>query len=110
MISDHAEEASKALKVEWAKTQARALCYWEEVELVSEEMCIVLVYFTWKASWWRNDVGEGSDERVKKGCFAYAERQANVNDQPRQKFSGLWMNGLRALKMDEHVLFDTTML
>ena len=74
-----AEEASAALKVEWAKTQARALRYREEEELVIEEMRRVITYLTSKAHWWRNSsVGEGSNKSVRRGCKAYANRQAYI--------------------------------
>jgi len=40
------------MRVEWAKTKARADRWHEEVLLVSEEMCRVLYFFQWKAEWW----------------------------------------------------------
>ena len=40
------------MRVEWAKTKARADHWHEEVFLVSEEMRCVLYFLQWKAEWW----------------------------------------------------------
>jgi hypothetical protein len=105
-IIDEAEEASQALKIEWAKTQARAQRFAEEEELVVEEMRRVLSYFAWKANWWRNDAGNGSNERVRRGCAAYAERQAHLIDSLRNKFEEIWKEGVRKLCIDERRLYE----
>jgi hypothetical protein len=40
------------MRVEWAKTHARANRQKEEVLLLTEEMRHVVAYLDWKASWW----------------------------------------------------------
>lgn len=40
------------VKVEWARSQARAERWREEVMLLQEEMRRVIAYFRWKARWW----------------------------------------------------------
>ena len=49
-------------RVQWAKCQARAERYEEEVELVVEEMGRTLRYFEWKREWWLSFVSDRSDE------------------------------------------------
>ncbi|KAJ7099018.1 hypothetical protein C8R44DRAFT_593419, partial [Mycena epipterygia] len=43
----------KGLRVEWAKTRARAHRWTEEVDLLEEEMRRILVFLEWRAGWWR---------------------------------------------------------
>ncbi|KAJ7302318.1 hypothetical protein DFH08DRAFT_978038 [Mycena albidolilacea] len=43
---------AEALRIEWAKTRARAWRWTEEVDLVEEEMRRVLEFQRWKAEWW----------------------------------------------------------
>jgi hypothetical protein len=45
------------LRIEWAKTRAKALRYAEEVDLLEEEMRRVLQFLEWRASWWRAQIG-----------------------------------------------------
>jgi hypothetical protein len=106
VIVDGAEEASDALKVEWAKTQARAERFAKEVELVLEEMKRVLRYFSWKASWWRDIMGNRSNEHIRAGCAAYSQKQAFINEAMRQKCSTLWGTGLKALLLDDRILYE----
>ncbi|KAJ7699783.1 hypothetical protein B0H14DRAFT_3100193 [Mycena olivaceomarginata] len=57
-----AEEGSEpgmaeALRIEWAKTRARAWRWTEEVDLVEEEMRRVLAFLNWKANHWTRSHG-----------------------------------------------------
>ena len=45
-------ESEEFDRVQWAKCQARAERYQEEVELTVEEMGRTLRYFEWKRDWW----------------------------------------------------------
>ena len=40
------------IKVEWARSKARAEQWAEEIQLLEEEMRRVIQYFKWKAVWW----------------------------------------------------------
>ncbi|KAF9504994.1 hypothetical protein BS47DRAFT_1400808 [Hydnum rufescens UP504] len=52
VVTDDNEEMHSALRVEWAKSLARK-CQWaEEVTILQEEMCWVVAYSKWHATWW----------------------------------------------------------
>lgn len=72
------EHLDANLRVEWAKSRARAARWTEEVALLPEEMRRTLAFFKWKAEWWRSQIGLRSDEpdHICSGVDAYAERQA----------------------------------
>ncbi|KAG2030597.1 hypothetical protein BDR03DRAFT_1016987 [Suillus americanus] len=55
------------VRVEWCKARARAMRWAEEVELLQEEMCRVLQFFWWQATWW----DERGHQRVEEdaGCL-----------------------------------------
>lgn len=44
------------LRVEWAKSWARAAWWGEKVDLLSEEMRCTLAFLQWRADWWRSQV------------------------------------------------------
>ena len=89
-------EAADSMRVHWAKCQARAERYEEEVALTVEEMGRTLCYFKWKKSWWlslRNERANSSTPPpadVQRGLHAYACRQANVYDNLITSFAGRW--------------------
>ncbi|KAJ7854749.1 hypothetical protein B0H14DRAFT_3085502 [Mycena olivaceomarginata] len=92
-----AEEGSEpgmaeALRIEWAKTRARAWRWTEEVDLVEEEMRRVLAFLNWKANHWTSlmDERDEPDEILREGLTAYAKRQARVQRDLRAHFEGNW--------------------
>ena len=77
-------ELNDSMRAHWAKCQARAERYEEEVTLTIEEMGRTLRYFEWKESWWLSLQSERERSNspppvsVQRGLQAYALRQANV--------------------------------
>ena len=78
------EEVALSIRAHWARCQARAERYEEEVELTLEEMRRTLEFFKWKSRWWLSlqDVRANSitppDPQVAHGLRAYAHRQASI--------------------------------
>ncbi|THH18836.1 hypothetical protein EUX98_g8889 [Antrodiella citrinella] len=82
----------EGMRVEWAKSQARAERWSEEVRLLQEEMRRVLEFLTWKASWWRAQAGQRADgsSMLKQGLAAYAEKEARVHEDLAKTFALRW--------------------
>ena len=81
------------MRVEWAKSHARAQRWSEEMVLVIEEMHRVIQYLDWKASWWRSQgTVRSSTARpdILSGLTAYAERQADLMVNLAKSFASLW--------------------
>ena len=80
------------LRLEWAKSRARAARAWEEVMLLKEEMNRVLKYLEWKSEWWRQRANVRGDltKDVTEGIRAYAQDQADVQTALRSHFRRLW--------------------
>jgi PAS domain-containing protein len=78
------EEVAVSIRAHWARCQARAERYEEEVELTVEEMRRTLQFFKWKSQWWLmlQDIRASSatppDPQVAHGLRAYAHRQASM--------------------------------
>ena len=78
------DEVAISIRAHWARCQARAERYEEEVELTVEEMRRTLQFFKWKSQWWLKlqDVRASSatppDPQVEHGLRAYAHRQASL--------------------------------
>ena len=87
-------------RVQWAKCQARAERYEEEVELTVEEMGRTLRYFEWKRDWWLSFVSAKSNASfpvdVQAGLCAYAYRQSSVYDDLIASFVNHWRKYLLA--------------
>lgn len=81
-----------ALRVEWAKAKSRADRWEEEVRLLDEEMRRVVVYYQWKADWWRSQLGfrEEADEPMVEGLKAYAEEHATLALELANSFRAKW--------------------
>ncbi|KAG2353921.1 hypothetical protein BDR07DRAFT_1454304 [Suillus spraguei] len=81
-----------SVRVEWCNTQARAMCWAEEVELLHEEMCRVLQFFQWQATWWDEQGHQHVEEDAGclKGIHAYAAKQANICRAFISHFQILW--------------------
>ena len=86
----------------WARAQARAERYEEEVKLTVEEMGRTLQYFKWKSSWWQSISSERSQSsnppppNVQDGLHAYACRQSYVYDKLITLFVNDWHGFLSA--------------
>jgi hypothetical protein len=80
------------MRVEWAKTHARANRWQEEVMLVTEEMRRVVAFLDWKANWWRAQGQCRMDLRgdIKDGLMAYANRQGHLMQHLAETFAALW--------------------
>jgi hypothetical protein len=89
---------SPGMRVEWAKTHARANRWQEEVILLTEEMRRVVVYLDWKALWWRTQGSRRDDVRadITDGLGAYAHRQADLMHRLAESFAALWYPVLSA--------------
>jgi hypothetical protein len=77
------QDVDANLRVEWAKSRARAACWSEEVSLLDEEMWHVIEFEEWRASWWRMQAHLRScePEDLSHGLIAYAERQAAAHEE-----------------------------
>ncbi|KAJ7051468.1 hypothetical protein C8F01DRAFT_1339499 [Mycena amicta] len=74
------EENDEALRIEWARTRARALRWSEELDLLEEEMRRITEFLAWRAGWWESRIGlkTAVDLAEAEGCEAYARRQAKM--------------------------------
>ncbi|KAF6744519.1 hypothetical protein DFP72DRAFT_993376 [Ephemerocybe angulata] len=92
---NHTEYEAEMIKVEWAKSRARAARYHEEVKIVREEMRRTIRFFTWKENEWYSraeakGMQEGVDEAYREGLRAYAKRQGAICLGLRRKFEHMW--------------------
>jgi hypothetical protein len=109
-------EQTDSMRAHWAKCQARAERFEEEVSLTLEEMGRTLLYFEWKRAWWLSlqSEREMSDSPppvgVRHGLRAYAHRQANVYHALSLSFLKRWRKTFlsRDLKPDWLSQFPTT--
>jgi hypothetical protein len=76
-----------ALRVEWAKSKARATRWHEEVMLLDEEMRRAIAYGRWKANWWQHQaelrsqldpVLGGVDACLAEGLRAYTAEHTHL--------------------------------
>ncbi|TDL25097.1 hypothetical protein BD410DRAFT_717811, partial [Rickenella mellea] len=87
---------TSAMRVEWAKSWARAERWREEVILVTEEMRRTLAFLEWRAKWWESQVDSRMETvDVKSGLRAYAMKQAAVQRDLAKRFARLWIPFLR---------------
>lgn len=81
-------------RVQWAKCQARAERYEEEVQLTVEEMGRTLRYFEWKRDWWLSLVPEHKNSDypsdTQGGLRAYACRQSHLYNELVTSFVVHW--------------------
>ena len=90
-------EQQQLYRAHWARAQARAERYEEEVKLTVEEMGRTLQYFKWKKSWWLCISSERAQSDnpppldVQDGLRAYAHRQSYTYD----KLITLYVNDWR---------------
>ncbi|KAJ6590439.1 hypothetical protein DFH09DRAFT_1074071 [Mycena vulgaris] len=83
---------NEALRIEWAKTRARSLRWYEEVSLLEGEMRRILQFLRWHEGWWLEQVGRRglSDGAQLEGETAYTVRQAKVQRDLHDSFSQKW--------------------
>ena len=86
-----------AMRVEWAKTKARADRWREEVLLVTEEMRRTICFLDWKAKWWL-DLMYRPDAPLctQRGVAAYATKQAAICRSMAMSFAKCWFPLLKA--------------
>jgi len=78
------DEIAVSIRAHWARCQARAERYEEEVKLTTEEMRRTLEFFKWKSSWWlslqdaRMDSATPPDPQIQHGLRAYTRHQASI--------------------------------
>jgi len=93
-------ELADSMRVHWAKCQARAERYEEELALIIEEMGRTLLYFEWKKSWWltleskRANSSSPPPADVQRGLRAYAHRQASIYETLITSFASRWRKSL----------------
>lgn len=85
------------MKVEWARSQARAERWREDILLLEDEMRRVIEYFEWKATWWRKQAARCSElaTALQRGLGAYAEFQASIFERLASHCAKLWIPYLR---------------
>ncbi|KDR65407.1 hypothetical protein GALMADRAFT_148720 [Galerina marginata CBS 339.88] len=91
-ISDADDDQDEILRVEWAKSRARAARAREEVLLLKEEMRRVLAFLQWKANWWtaRLEPRDGLTKELEEGIRAYAQSQSKLQEDLATHFRALW--------------------
>ena len=84
------------LRVEWAKSLARAERWEEEVLLICEEMRRVLVFLDYKASQWKTKASLRREEDFEYACgfAAYCERQAYIFTSLAHDFASIWLSAI----------------
>ncbi|KDR84217.1 hypothetical protein GALMADRAFT_54716 [Galerina marginata CBS 339.88] len=90
--SDADDNQDEILRVEWAKSRARASRAREEVMLLKEEMRRVLAFLQWKAGWWteRLEPRDGLTKELKEGIQAFAKSQSKLQEDLATHFRTLW--------------------
>ncbi|KAK7026145.1 hypothetical protein R3P38DRAFT_2529348 [Favolaschia claudopus] len=83
---------NEAVRIEWAKTRARALRWQEEVTLLEEEMRRTLQYLQWRSDWWKQQIGRRglADGPQLEGETSYALRQAAIQSTLAEGFTKEW--------------------
>ncbi|KAJ7099324.1 hypothetical protein B0H15DRAFT_1001957 [Mycena belliarum] len=71
---------NEALRIEWAKTRARAMRQQEQVDLLEEEMRRVLVFLRWRADWWEGMAGERLSAREESEGIAFADKDCAYSE------------------------------
>lgn len=99
------DEVDQSLRVEWAKSFARAERWSEEVKLLAEEMRRVVAFLSWKQSWWtlqadrRKNAVKDLDGDLHSGLEGYALKQADTYRRLAISFTRKWVSLLRGSKL-----------
>ncbi|KAG5650356.1 hypothetical protein H0H81_012537, partial [Sphagnurus paluster] len=82
-----------ALRIEWCRARARCMRWEEELELLEEEMCRILVFLSWQADWWDRRVARrpDMDAATQEGLSSYTRRQASIQRTLHHQFEELWL-------------------
>ncbi|KAG2037090.1 hypothetical protein BDR03DRAFT_934153 [Suillus americanus] len=105
---DRFQDSRLALRIEWCKTRARRNRWFEEIQLLLEEMRRVLEFLDWQTKWWEARVtlrvAEQSEDN--EGLVAYAKRQAAIRRSLSAKFRASWhhVTALRLMHWQKKVL------
>lgn len=85
-------EIGDSMRVEWAKSRARAMRWGEEIVLLREEMRRVIQYLDWKSRWWKELCIGRSDAHpeTRRGQAAYAHKQADMFRNMGLSFAQKW--------------------
>jgi hypothetical protein len=96
------EHLDANLRVEWAKSRARAARWTEDVRLLQDEMRRVIVFEEWKAVWWRGQahLRSSEPEDLRHGLAAYAERQAAIHEGIAGGHARHWLPVLRSFGIE----------
>ena len=82
------------VRVEWAKSRARANRFTEEVRLLLEEMKRIELFLQYKANDWEKKGEIATDPSTstarREGLTAYAKKQATFYRELKRKFLWLW--------------------
>lgn len=80
------------MRIEWAKSKARAERWGEEVKLLQEEMRRVIEYFSWKVQWWRVQglCCTDADGYIRNCAASYAAKQAAMFENMAKSFVNDW--------------------
>ncbi|KAJ7303441.1 hypothetical protein DFH08DRAFT_977124 [Mycena albidolilacea] len=92
---------SEPLRIEWARTRAKAIRYAEEIDLVEEEMRRVLHFLRWRRDRWhaRAELRVQVDRASQEGQGAYTRKQAGYMQGLRERFKQLWRYVPQELRM-----------
>lgn len=81
-----------ALRVEWARSRARALRWLEEIGLLTEEMRRVIQCCVYYKSWWeaRKTTRVDVEEELREGLTAYAHERMLAEDDLKDRWVAQW--------------------
>ncbi|EMD33453.1 hypothetical protein CERSUDRAFT_25877, partial [Gelatoporia subvermispora B] len=81
-----------ALKIEWAKSKARAKRWTEEVMLINKEMRRAIEYTRWLADYWesRANLRDGISLELQDGIRAYAAEHAAAERRLASQWEEKW--------------------
>ena len=88
------EDFNDSMRVEWAKVQARAARWHEELLIIQEEIRRVLAFFSWKSSWWVEQAARrvvDNDPALVDGIRAYALKQAAIQTRMAKRCASHWL-------------------
>jgi hypothetical protein len=88
------EDFNDSMRVEWAKVMARAARWNEELLIVLEEIRRVVMFLSWKSSWWVDRAvirNVDDDPALVDGIQAYAYKQAAIQSRMRDRCASHWL-------------------
>lgn len=96
------EHLDASLRVEWARSRARAARWTEDALLLLEEMRRVLDFEERKADWWRSraHLRSSEPEHLRHGLVAYAERQAALHERIASGHARYWLSVLKSFDIE----------